>query len=397
MSCSNCTKTFSIFTKEKSCKNCALSFCSGCIKTKMIIPKSGAEGNVCRGCEQTIRMQQTNRPPPDALQRRLNLLENPPAKNPITVYTHNRKMSNLKRGLSVEDKAIADRLEKLQRDRKASMNIPTEAELKERLIKLKDHPQVPSDVANNENRNLFRKEDKSKEQTTRDLLEQAQAEVKLENKMPKPEDEIRDRLAKLRGHEIITHPEPMDISPETFLGSQSEKNVKEKKQENMTDLCTLLDEVSMEAEHDANIALKEFESDKDLQKKFSKIMKQKSQQAKETDKSDSEQDEDEAEKIVIGILSEENMDEQSTKDEEICLPDVPTYLPTQPFVGRQIQRSMEEGDKELPWCIICNENAVLRCVEGCDGDLYCSRCFKECHDEMDLNEHKTKAFKSTEK
>jgi abscission/NoCut checkpoint regulator len=48
--------------------------------------------------------------------------------------------------------------------------------------------------------------------------------------------------------------------------------------------------------------------------------------------------------------------------------------------------------EELPWCTICNEDATIRCV-GCDGELFCARCFKEIHDDEEYRAHETKAYK----
>ena len=397
MSCYNCAKTFSVFSKEKSCKNCGFAFCSKCLTQKMI-PKLSVKGNVCRSCEKSFNAPQISRAPPDALQRRLDFLENPPARNPITVYTQstqNKRITNLKRGMSVEDKAIADRLERLQKDRKASMDIPTEAEMEERLMRLKDRGAgIPCQEKKEENyKHLHKTDNRSDVQKCKDLIEQANAEVKLETKLPKPEDDIRDRLARLRGHEIVATGEPMDICPESFL-EKSPANItaNSSKSENMLDLSKLLDEVAMDAENDANVALKEFECDKDLQKRYADIMKQKSNNS-EIDQCDTEEDEEEATKVVRGILSEVKLDEGSTDEEDIKLPNVPTVTPTH----FENESSAENEEKELPWCSICNADAIVRCVEGCDGDLYCSRCFKECHDEIDLKEHKTIVFKPNQR
>ncbi|ELU10646.1 hypothetical protein CAPTEDRAFT_141526, partial [Capitella teleta] len=49
----------------------------------------------------------------------------------------------------------------------------------------------------------------------------------------------------------------------------------------------------------------------------------------------------------------------------------------------------------LPWCCICNENATLRC-QGCDGDLYCQRCFREGHARFEMTDHTTERY-STKK
>ena len=41
---------------------------------------------------------------------------------------------------------------------------------------------------------------------------------------------------------------------------------------------------------------------------------------------------------------------------------------------------------ELPWCTICNANAVVRCLD-CDSDLYCKRCFVDGHREFAIEDH----------
>lgn len=63
-------------------------------------------------------------------------MENPAAP-PITVYREDPKMSALKIGLSVADKGLVDRLEKLKEKPALA---PSDSELRARLARLKDNP-----------------------------------------------------------------------------------------------------------------------------------------------------------------------------------------------------------------------------------------------------------------
>lgn len=48
----------------------------------------------------------------------------------------------------------------------------------------------------------------------------------------------------------------------------------------------------------------------------------------------------------------------------------PGVIPTPPDV--------ESPSDELPWCVLCNADALWRCLD-CDGDLFCEQCVKETH------------------
>ena len=50
----------------------------------------------------------------------------------------------------------------------------------------------------------------------------------------------------------------------------------------------------------------------------------------------------------------------------------------------------EKAEDDFPWCTICNEDATLRCLD-CENDLYCRRCWAECHGEFELD-HRKVAF-----
>jgi hypothetical protein len=55
------------------------------------------------------------------------------------------------------------------------------------------------------------------------------------------------------------------------------------------------------------------------------------------------------------------------------------------------------GDNDdLPWCCICNEDATIQCFD-CDGDLYCTRCFSEGHEQFGLFDHKYGPFEPPRK
>ena len=73
-----------------------------------------------------------------------------------------------------------------------------------------------------DHRNLLLKADnRSDAEKTKVVLEQANAEVDLENKLPNPEDEMAERLARLRGQIHPVKSKPTEVEPQAFLKNLS--------------------------------------------------------------------------------------------------------------------------------------------------------------------------------
>lgn len=80
--------------------------------------------------------------------------------------------------------------------------------------------------------------------------------------------------------------------------------------------------------------------------------------------------------------------------EEAQLPDFATDPDEQELVNSiPLPPNANKKDlDELPFCEICNEDAVLRCCE-CEN-LFCHACFLEFHDEEDYKRHKIKPYEA---
>jgi abscission/NoCut checkpoint regulator len=76
--------------------------------------------------------------------------------------------------------------------------------------------------------------------------------------------------------------------------------------------------------------------------------------------------------------------------EEAKLPDFDLDPDEQELIESIPPAPNKQDTEELPFCEICNEDAVIRCLE-CEN-IFCHRCFLEFHDEEDYRAHKTKPY-----
>lgn len=59
------------------------------------------------------------------------------------------------------------------------------------------------------------------------------------------------------------------------------------------------------------------------------------------------------------------------------LPVAPTFQPADRSKKNKVAGYTDEDQKT--WCIVCLDDATIRCVGCDDGDVYCARCWREMH------------------
>ncbi|XP_058060261.1 abscission/NoCut checkpoint regulator [Anopheles bellator] len=319
MACTSCARSFGFFNKEHGCPVCKYSFCSGCLKHKLV--RDGKKLSVCLRC---VKLSCTSDDVPKSSASPKGAL--------VSQTTSKPKESDAERaseGSSEnDDQLIRSKLATLKVNDSEDPGVTDPSlpcaeiggniDIERRLAALKG---VDYKDYTNAPQHFMAPDRRTEEQKVQDLLGQFANETKLDgaldSRRTEQDEEIIKRLQALR---------EFPVAGQTAGGTQ--KKIKPLPQ-----------------------------SDSD---------------------SDSLKDEEMARKLAARYV------EESKLDSNMRTGDTPDRTPSSGSLP-------EDPDAPLPWCTICNEDAVLRC-RGCDDDLYCRSCYKEFHYDEDPQEHRTVPF-----
>uniref|UniRef100_A0A2K5XF68 Zinc finger FYVE-type containing 19 n=1 Tax=Mandrillus leucophaeus TaxID=9568 RepID=A0A2K5XF68_MANLE len=369
---------------QYGCKNCGRAFCSGCLSFSAAVPRTGnTQQKVCKQCHEVLtRGSSANASkwsPPQNYKKRVAALE-----------AKQKPSTSQSQGLTRQDQMIAERLARLRQENKPKL-VPSQEEIEARLAALKDERQgsIPSTremearLAALQGRVLpsqtpqpahHTPDNRTQAQQTQDLLTQLAAEVAIDSwKGGGPAASLQNDLN--QGGPGSTNSK-----------KQASWSLEEEKSRLLAEAALELREENTRQERILALA-----------KRLAVLRGQDPERVTLQDyrlpDSDDDEDEETAIQRVLQQLTEEAaLDEASGFNIPAEQASRPRTQPrrTQPE-AQDVDPRPEAEEEELPWCCICNEDATLRCA-GCDGDLFCARCFREGHDAFELKEHHTSAY-----
>ncbi|KAL1513697.1 hypothetical protein ABEB36_003071 [Hypothenemus hampei] len=185
--------------------------------------------------------------------------------------------------------------------------------------------------------------------------------LKEKPEVPPSDSEIRARLAKLKG-----------ITTNSDLKSAFYTTDNRSDQEKINSLLSEYTELQ-------NINIKH-EDNTDLATRLAAVKGEeyKSKSSEEYEDLDSEE---EIDQITKRIISEVSLDER-------C----PIGSSRMAYEDDDDDKDIRSSSPELPWCVLCNNDAVYRCLD-CGGDLYCRSCNTEVHRNSDDMDHRVVSYK----
>ncbi|GFS12061.1 zinc finger, FYVE domain-containing 19 [Elysia marginata] len=362
--------------------------------------------------------------------------------------------SHLQR-LDKEDREIAMRLEKLKEDRKVQVS---DADLNARLAQLKGQTYEPNKKPVTyqppDRRTQVEQVDDLLEQLCEEVqidsfrpdpakdIEARLAHLRYGANGEKSAIDTNNTNQHDKGRDAATSDAGNDLGKDDKMGAFAKpytKNIhnnsnkaNEQDDVSMEEMQQLMAQAASELEADAQRHVANLYRDQQLMEKLREIQAQRQQEEKgaaatsnpgglldeaasmlnhEGDSSEEENEDLQASKVLQRFLEEAKLDEKAKQD------GVDVKVSNNQKKGKQkkiSQRSLEDAkmskmkppaaedfdsdsdyddSDELPYCCICTEDATIRCRD-CDCDLYCARCFRESHQEMEITDHRSTPYKA---
>lgn len=456
--CFGCATKFGFFTKEHSCHKCGHAYCKTCLPHKTSLPGKDPkkQHNVCTDCYKILQQPKSDKQnegkysPPENFKKRVAALhqkeqgkqlsageQGPSRKSDAPSGSQAAKYKNL----APQDRDIAMRLERLQEDRKKKEKpaLP-QSEIEERLRKLQGLQ--PSSETTQQT--VLPRPEKTMEEQYDDLLDQMTEEVALDARLegndvttndsaaarsassgsqpsqpgpwadpllPSEEDlkQLTEDAKKLMGESSSNTEQPSGDNDQRPSGGRDRDEEDEREARRLAEEANrMMEAARAELQLDEEATKRGAEKDADIAGRLAHL--QGVQPVESTGNlqlnDDSDEDEEKAsQRLIQQLLEEDKLDDRVAADGF----QVPTGTKLQPKLTTNTISEKPHMDDlkhdpprpqtdpdELAWCCICNEDAVLRCVD-CDNDLYCKRCFREGHRDFGIESHKIKPYKAPNK